>query len=179
MRRDRPGPQPTIPNAATAALVAVLVSVLGAGCRRPVRAAPAHAALEEDYCWWTVFRTLLPADTVAARFARAFTTAGLTGARWSRLADTAWAAAGATVLAARGGRAYAARVVAYRRGDSTHFRHFVALAEPAPGLVADPVNASARRIVFCADIGRAARVGGTAPRESDGEEQRAVWQRRP
>ena len=166
-----------------AALAGALAGALGAGCRRPApvtRVAPAPAALVEDHCWWAVFRTTLPPDTVAAHFARAFTALGLTDARTARLADTAWAQAGPTVLGGPRGGTYAVRVVAFRRGDTTLFRHFVAVGLPAhgrPGPV-DSMSLGSGQIGFCGALGRAAAVHGAAPRGPNGEETLPVWTRR-
>lgn len=174
------------------AALATVLPILGASCHhQTVGAVPAPAPATEGYCWWSVFRTTLPADTVAVRFGRAFTALGLSGATWAQRADTTWAHAGPTRLdGAWGGGTYAARMVAYRNGDSTHFRHFVAVTPPPQGWAAprDSVTADGRHlslspagnpIGFCGALGRAARVHGTAPREPSGEESLDVWRRRP
>jgi hypothetical protein len=136
----------------------------------------------QEHCWWAAFRTVLPPDSVAARSARAYTALGLTGARWARLADTAWATAGPTALAdGAGGVAggvYAARVVAFRRGDTTVFRPFVA-ARARGAVGADSAGPGALTISFCGAIGRAAQAGGTAPRDPEPDDSLAQWRRRP
>lgn len=167
---------------ASVTVLATLIGALHGGCRHPARTTPTPTEPAEGYCWWAVFRTPLPPDTVAARFAQAFTSLGLTGATWSHRADTALAHAGPTVLdGPRGGGTYAARVVAYRHGDTTRFRHFVAITPPPRGWAppADRVRPAGRHISFCGEIGRAAQTHGTAPREPNGEEKLDVWQRRP
>lgn len=172
------------------AALATLVGIAASACGAPARTAPAPAvtpALDhEDHCWWAVLHSPLPADTVAARFAYAYKSVGLAGATWARSADTAWAQAGPTVLGgAHAGWTYAARVVAYQRGDSTHFRTFVSVAAPLgdPSL-SDSARAlgenpgTGRHIGFCAELRHAAQAQGTAPREPDGEEKLDVWRRR-
>ena len=162
----------------------LLVAALFAGCRHPASTSLAPVRDEEEHCWWTVFRTDLPADTVAVHFVRAYTAAGLGDATWAHLADTAWAHAGPTVLgAARGGGIYEARVVAYRQGDSTTFRHYAAITPPAGGW-APPFDSvqgpSAGRIAFCGEVGRAALVHGVAPqRQPNAEDSLPVFRWRP
>jgi len=161
-----------------------------AGCRHAAPAPVAPLAMEEHYCWWSVFRTPLHADSVAVHFVHAFSQLGLRRATWSQRGDTTWAHAEPTRLADRYGAAYAARVVAYRVGDSTHFRHFVSVAPPEGGWPAayDSVTAdgphvslspSGSPIGFCGALGQAARVHGTAPSEPDGEEKLELWTRNP
>ena len=117
---------------------------------------------------------MLP-DSVAARYAGAYTTVGLSNSGWSHLADTAWAEAGPTALL-REGRTwiYAGRVVAIRRGDTTFFRPFNAL-QPDDG----SGNATAHRIEFCGEVSRAAKAGGTAPRDEEPDDSLPLWRRRP
>jgi len=165
-----------------------LAAVTGAGCHRAPAAAPAPVVLQENHCWWAVFRTTLPPDSVAVHFVRAFEQLGLRGGTWTDRGDTTWAHAAPTKLAGWHGGTFNARVVAYRVGDSTHFRHFVAIAPPANGWPAayDSVAADGRRfainpaaapIAFCGALGRAAQVHGTAPRDPDGEEKLDLWTR--
>jgi len=173
------------------AVLPMLVAVLGAGCHRPARTVPAPEPSSERYCWWTVFRTTLPPDTVAIHFERAFTALGLHDAKWTHLADTAWAQAVPTRLdGSWGGGMYAARVVAYRQGDGTRFRHFVAITPPPEGWAASldsvtgdgrhvSISPSGNHIGFCQALGRAAQVHATAPREPSGEESLEVWRRIP
>jgi hypothetical protein len=168
---------------AAAPVVVMFIAVLGAGCRRhPARTVPIRPQLEEEYCWWAVLRSPLPPDSVAARFQRAFTTVGLTGATWTRSADTAWARAGPTSLGGRyAGATYESRAVAYWRGDSTHFRHYVAIGQRPEGWApaADTVSFGGRLIGLCADIARAAAIPTSVPRTLTGEETLPVWRRRP
>jgi hypothetical protein len=164
-----------------------LVAAVGAGCHRPAPAAPMPVALQEHHCWWAVFRTALPPDSVAEHFVRAFSQLGLRGGTWSQRGDTTWAHAEPTPLAAWHSAMYSARVVAFRVGDSTHFRHFAGIASPAGGWPAsdDSVTADGRHVSlspandspigFCGALGRAAQVHGTAPREPDGEEKLDIW----
>jgi hypothetical protein len=141
----------------------------GAACHRPVQLQPVQAsATVEDYCWWAVFSTAVPLDTVAVHFAHAFSNLGLSDVRSSRLGDTIRVQAGPSVMHRFNDAAISARVVAYRRGDSTHFREYT--TGPTRGFP---------RISFCAEIGRASAVNAFAPREPDGEEKLSVWTRRP
>lgn len=123
-------------------------------------------ALREEHCWWAVYRTSLPLDTVANRFARAFTSMGFVPSALSRLGDTVWINAGPSPLPGNGPGPIAARTVAYQAGDSTHFRTFVA-------------GGASQSIGLCQQIFQAAPVGGVALREPDGEEKLSVWRRRP
>lgn len=161
-----------------------------AACRRAPSAAVVPLPMEEHYCWWSVFRTTLPADSVALHFVSAFGALGLRGATWTQRGDTTWAHARPTRLADRHGAVYAARVVAYRFGDSTHFRHYVSVAPPEGGWPAsyDSVTADGRRVSvsptgspigFCGALGQAAQVHGTAPADPDGEEKLELWTRIP
>lgn len=165
-----------------AAIVMMVAAPPGAGCRRSVVTTPVPAQLQEDHCWWAVLRSPLPTDTVAIRFLRAFTTVGLTDATWTRSVDTAWARAGPTQLGDRhGGATYSSRAVAYRRGDSTHFRHYVAIALSPDRRVAalDTISTGARQIGFCGEIARAAAIPTSVPRSPTGEETLTVWTRTP
>ncbi len=132
----------------------------------PPNVAVVPAALDEEHCWWAVYRTSLPLDTVAARFARAFTSVGFGPAAPSQVGDTAWINVGPSRLSGYEGRPIEARMVAYRAGDSTHFRTFVA-------------TGASQAIELCQQISRAAPVGGVTLREPDGEEKLSVWRRRP
>jgi hypothetical protein len=173
------------------ALCIVATPALTAACHRqaPVsESAPVAAA--ENPCWWTVYRSALPLDTVVAHLVNAFSVQGLTGAKWERQGDTAWASAGPTRLATRFGGTFAMRAVAFQRGDSTLYRYFVTAAPPAggwrPGY--DSVTTTGRHmsvtpassaIGLCVGIASLARNGGIAPREPNGEETLAIWSSRP
>lgn len=160
---------------------------LAAACHRqaPVsESAPAAAA--ENPCWWTVYRSALPLDTVAAHLVNAFSAQGLTGATWERQGDTAWASAGPTWIAARFGGTFSARAVAFERGDSTLYRYFVTAAPPVGGwrpgydsVTATgrhmSVNPAASGLGLCVGIASLARNGGTAPKEPNGEEALPIW----
>lgn len=174
---------------ASALAMIVVSGITVAACRAPAPMTPAPVtAGASGYCWWAVYRSALPADTVAARFARAYESVGLAGARWSHLGDTAWAQAGPTVLGGvHDGGMYTARMVAYQRGDSAHFRPYVSVAAPVEGWAKGDSagthgedGATGRQLLgLCADLGRAAHVQGVAPRDPDGEEQSTVWRHRP
>jgi hypothetical protein len=131
----------------------------------PPQAPVVPASLKEEHCWWAVYRTSLPLDTVAYRFARAFTSIGFAPSAPSQVGDTVWINVGSSRLPGYEGRLIEARLVAYRVGDSTHFRTFVATGE-------------SQAIELCQQILRAAPVGGVALREPDGEEKLSVWRRR-
>src|SRR3954467_3362104 len=149
-----------------AALAGVSLGVSLYGCHpspRQVSATP--VAPNEEHCWWAVYRTSLPLDTVADRFARAFTSIGFAPSPPSQVGDTAWINVGPSRLSGYDGRPIEARMVAYRAGDSTHFRTFVA-------------TGGSQAIELCQQISRAAPVGGVALREPDGEEKLSVWRRR-
>jgi hypothetical protein len=136
------------------------------GCHpSPPRVSSVPVSLNEEHCWWAVYRTSLPLDTVAARFARAFTSIGFAPAAPSQVGDTAWINVGTSRLSGYEGRPIEARMVAYRAGDSTHFRTFVATGE-------------SQAIELCQQISRAAPVGAVTLREPDGEEKLSVWRRR-
>jgi hypothetical protein len=70
-------------------------------------------------------------------------------------------------------------VVAYRHGDTTRFRHFIAARLPAQATPDDSARLSSRRIGLCGELGRLSATHGTAPREPNGEETLDVWTRRP
>ena len=164
---------------------------LTAGCHRqaPVSEAVPVAAAETP-CWWTVYRSALPLDTVAVHLMNAFSAHGLTGATWERQGDTAWASAGPTRLATRFGGTFAVRAVAFQRGDSTLYRYFVTAAPPAggwrPGY--DSVTVTGRHMSvtpagsglgLCVDIASSAQNGGKAPKAPNGEESLPIWSSRP
>lgn len=150
-----------------APLILAMVTLAGLGCRRAPTPEPAPVQLDEHYCWWAVLRSGLPPDSVAAHFERAYTAPGLAGVRRSRLADTAWVHTTPVML---DGTLRASRVVAYRRGDSTHFRHFVGEQETA---------GAAGPLALCVRIAQAVAIRWSAPREPTGEESLAVWSRVP
>lgn len=159
-------------------LVGLTLVTLG-GCRhRPTITRPMPSTMVEEHCWWAAFRSPLPHDSVVARYARAFASVGLTGVRTSRLADTAWAQAGPTPLDRADRRdTYAARIVAYQRGDSALFRTFVSVVPDAASDSSPRVGAL--HIALCQAIGQAAQAQGAAPREPGDEETQAVWRARP
>jgi hypothetical protein len=153
--------------ASRAVLSAIALGLAVYGCRssRPeVSVVP--ESLREHHCWWAVYRTSLPVDTVANRFARGFTSMGFVPSAVSRVGDTAWINAGPSPLPGNGPGPIEARAVAYQAGDSTHFRAFVA-------------GGDSQTISLCQQIFQAAPVGGVALREPDGEEKLSVWRRGP
>jgi hypothetical protein len=149
-----------------AVLTVISLGVSLYGCHpSPRRVSVVPVSLKEDHCWWAVYRTSLPLDTVASRFARAFTSIGFAPSAPTQLGDTAWINVGPSRLSGYEGRSIEARMVAYRAGDSTHFRTFV-------------VTGESQAIELCQQISRAAPVGGVTLREPDGEEKLSVWRRR-
>lgn len=166
------------------AILTALGGMVAGGChRRLLTTIPtaAHKA-NEEHCFWTAFRTTLPPDTVASRYVQAFTSLGLSAASASHLADTAWANAGPTVIAFPEGRnTYAARVVAYRRGDTTLYRAFVTVTAPPGGWSTpdDSGHVGARTIPFCGRMARAAQVHGTTSGMPGALEVSEVWRSRP
>jgi hypothetical protein len=150
-----------------AVLTVLSLGVSAHACKpSPPKVVVLPASLNEEHCWWAVYRTALPLDTVADRFARAFTAIGFAPSPPSQVGDTAWINAGPSRLSGYEGRPIEARMVAYRAGDSTHFRTFVA-------------TGASQAIELCQQISQAAPVGGVTLREPDGEEKLAVWRRRP
>ena len=165
--------RPTLPRCVTAAVIAAALST---GCHRSTVQSSTTPVVwpAEEHCWWAALRTALPPDSVAERYARAYQALGLSGVGWSRQADTAWALGGPTSLArAAGNGTYAARVVAYRRGDTTLVRGFVGVKPDAAQLSAS------LSIPFCADVLREAKARTTAPRGEERDDSAAVWRRRP
>ena len=149
---------------AYAACVATVAVGILYGCNRhPPQVAVVPAWPTEQHCWWAVYRTKLPLDSVTDRFTSAFSSLGLAPTTQIRVADTVWISAGLSKLAGYDA-SVAARMVGYRAKDSTHFRLFVA-TEASP-------------ISLCQQIFRAAPVGAVALREPDGEEKLSVWRRR-
>lgn len=127
----------------------------------------------EEHCWWAPLRTAMLPDSVAARYSSAYTSLGLSGARWSHAGDTAWAEAGPTfVERAAGSAVYAARVVAYRRGDTTLVRPFVAVRSEGSASV------GSLSIPFCGDAMRAAHAATTQPRDEERDDSLPLWRRR-
>jgi len=180
----------SIPRFASLGCVVALVA-LAAACHRqaPAAASPVEAASETS-CWWTVYRTELPLDTVAAHLASAFDTLGLADAAWVRRGDTAWAKAGPTRLPSRFGGTFSARAVAFQRGELTLYRYFVT-ASPPPGgwhkgydsVTVNNTHISvipaSSAIGLCASIASAAHNEGRAPKSPNGEELLAIWSSRP
>ena len=158
-------------------ILLAITATLAVGCHHP-RAQTAitpRAALEYGHCWWAAYRTAMSPDSVAARYARAYTTVGLANSGWAHFADTAWAEAGPTALVREGDTlTYAGRVVAIRRGDTTFFRPFNAL-QPDDGTG----KGTGYRIGFCGEVSRAALTGGAAPRDEEPDDSLPLWRRRP
>ena len=157
------------------AVLFALVGALSAGCHRiGPRVTTTSLTSQEEHCWWAAYRTAMPPDSVAARYAGAYTTLGLSNSSWSHLADTAWAEAGPTPLTREGGNGiYAARVVALRRGDTTLVRPFNAI-QPV-----GPANVGGLHIAFCGEASRAAKAQTTAPPNEEPDDSLPLWRRRP
>jgi hypothetical protein len=149
-----------------------VVIALSSGCHRSRVQSESSPLIwpAEEHCWWAALRTELTPDSVAERYARAYRTLALSDVGSSRQADTAWAQGGPTSLPRAAGTApYAARVVAYRRGDTTLVRGFVA-TQPNDGSLVIP---------FCGDVLREAKAQTTAPRGEERDDSMPVWRRRP
>lgn len=164
---------------AAIAIRATLLAIAGtliAACHRPdVQTASKSLGWPgEEHCWWLPLRTAMPPDSVAARYARAYAALGLSGTGWLRRADTAWAEGAPTALSRPASTGvYAARVVAYRHGDTTFVRPFVAVRTD------DAVNTGNLTIPFCGDVAREAKALTTAPRDGAPDDSALVWRRRP
>jgi len=164
-----------IPQNKHAALL-VLVGALSVACHRAaprVAAAPLMSP-QWEHCWWAALRTAMPPDSVAAHYVRAYESLGLANAGWSHLADTAWAEGGPSTVAREGGIGIVtARVVAYRRGDTTLVRPFSSVQ---PGALA---NLGALHIGFCGEVIRAAKAETTQPPNEEPDDSLPLWRRRP
>jgi hypothetical protein len=119
---------------------------------------------------------------VAVRYAGALGAVGIANARTATLADTAWVTSSFTALSeGPAGAHYASRLTAYRAGDTTRLRYFLAIAPARRGwrVATDSVQAAQRVVPLCAAIARAAAIPAWAPREPTGEEAAPVWRPRP
>jgi hypothetical protein len=113
-------------------------------------------------------------DSVAARFARAYESLGLANASWSHQADTAWAEAGPSTVVREGASGIVrARVVAYRRGDTTLVRPFSSVQPEGSA------NLGALYIGFCGEVIRAAKAETTQPPSEEPDDSLPLWRRRP
>lgn len=168
------------------AMVAVATAST-AGCRPSAAATatqsePATAVPTDTFCWWTLLRTALPPDSVAARFANAYQTVGLLGVTSSRRGDTAWAHAGPTVLAdGSEGAIYESRVVAFHQDDSSSFRYSVAVkpVRHRDAQVASRNQRAADNLEFCARIAKTAAIRWSTPaRRPNATDSVSVWMQR-
>lgn len=159
------------------ALVVATILICTACLRTASRPTPPAPAVwpREEHCWWAAYRTTMPADSVANRFAQAFAALGLSPGGAGALGDTAWAQGGPTTLPGERAGIWAARVVAIRSGDTTFVRPFVAADASAYGTEGTGAN----RIAMCGEIMRRAAVHATAPREQEPDDSSARWRRRP
>jgi hypothetical protein len=148
--------------------VVLLIAAAGAGCRRRVDVAPVPPPANWEHCWWTVIRSTLPVDSVAAGYRRAFVTVGLPNIHWNRSGDTIWVRGGPAPLlpsdvpfdTATYGAKFWSRAVAFQQGDSTHFRLYAAIVPPAGGWPQSvPANSSPHSALpACEAVARAAAV---------------------
>src|SRR5574341_2180362 len=152
-----------------------LGATLTTACARPRPSTAMHGSPREDHCWWAVLRSSRPADSVAARFVRAYIDAGFNAVDFKRKADTTWVTAAPTDFASQRAR-IASRAVAYWHGDSTHFRYFVSVTQLDHG--PDSLDKSRILLDMCARVARAAAIGWSAPKSPTGEESLDVWKRR-
>src|SRR3954465_14079215 len=137
-------------------LITTAVATAGVGCRARFRAAPSLSAGTTLWCW-SITRTSLPPESVSVRLARAFTSAGLTGAATLQLGDTAWVHAGPSPLSDFiADVRFEARAEAFRQADSTRVRYEVGIAPPAGAwsAFADTTAAKRRGSALCSEIGR-------------------------
>lgn len=159
----------------------LLPLIVGVSCRHPssIAVSPAAPELTEDYCWRSASRTLLPPDSVVVRLQRAFVATGLTAGRWRQLGDTAWTASGPAVLSGNLPRAtYSARGVAVNRGDSSHYRVYVAFGAPPEGWAdADDATQIGRYIIpLCREVARVAAIPGVIS-DASPEDTLTFWTR--
>ncbi|MEP6691755.1 MAG: hypothetical protein ABJD07_11410 [Gemmatimonadaceae bacterium] len=142
---------------------------------------PLPATSKWEHCWWTVLATLLPPDTVASRFQRAFVAMGQTGATRKHSADTASAHGGPAPLdSLYGGAILESRAVAFRQGDTTRFRYFVAITPPVVAQSAPRTVPAPSHIAVCGAIAKAAAVPTLMYRRSpNADDSLPVWTRIP
>jgi hypothetical protein len=162
-------------------LLCALAALTTAGCHRPKAAtAPVAVVPIEEHCWWSVDRTILPADTVAERFRQAFVAVGFTSVTRAEMGDTAWTHAGPTAVnPAQPDVGYELRAVAYQRGDSAHFRLFVGAAPlRSEGALASGAFSGAFHIPLCARVAGEAAIPTVRLRQPTGEESLSVWRPR-
>ena len=156
--------------------------VLAIACHKPKPSlAPARIVLFESHCWWSVNRSLLPPDSVAARFQRAYSAVGFTHTELRHQGDTAWAYAGPSPINPNlPGVDYATWSVAYQLGDSTHYRWFVAGSrDPKTVRSIGGADSGDFLIPLCGRIMKQAAIPSVVLREPTGEESLSVWRRRP
>ena len=161
--------------AALPALLCAGVAACSPAPRTAITSVPPEVRRTE-HCWWSTNRTVLPPDSVVARFQRAFSAVGLADAARGSLGDTAWLQSTERPLgdSPAAGR-YAMHVVAYGTPDSTRYRYFLSTVG-APGTSDAPGRAL---IALCTAVAREAAVPGTQPAQPTGEEAAAVWRWRP
>lgn len=163
-------------------LISLAAVLFGSACHKPKPPlVPARIVLFESHCWWSVNRSLLPPDSVAARFQRAYSGVGFTRTGVGHQGDTAWAYAGPSSINPNlPGVDYEMWAVAYQRGDSTHYRWFVAGSRD-PKTVKSVENADVGDflIPLCGRILKQAAIPSVALREPTGDESLTVWRRRP
>jgi hypothetical protein len=160
--------------------IVLMLAIAGAGCRHRVRDAPVPLPAHWDYCWWTVIRSTLPVDSVAARFRLAFVTVGLYNIHWTQRGDTIWVRGGPE--ATTYGAAFWGRATAFSQGDSTHFRLFAAIVPPAGGWPPSMSASSSLKspLPLCDTIARAAALRWIRRAGDPGvEEDLPVWSRVP
>jgi hypothetical protein len=171
--------------------VVLAFGALVAACHHPAAIAPAPIPLPGawQHCWWTAMRATLPVDSVASAFRRAFVTVGQSGVHWTRSADTIFVRAGPAPLlpldvsfdTASYGATYWARAVAFKQGDSTHFRVYVAIVTPAKGW-AHPTDSlhTQRLLPTCQVIANAVHFRWIRRAGDPGDEEKLpVWSRVP
>lgn len=151
-----------------------LIVLSGVSCHHQSQS-PGPTTATEQHCWWAVMRSALPLESVAVRFAGAFSSAGLTSVSIKRVGDSVWIHGGPTALAQFAGNVFDTRVVGYWDGSNTHFRQFVS---ELPSTSAS-VGQAHQTIPFCGASLEAANVQAIVPKEPTGEESLKLWTRVP
>lgn len=158
----------SLPMVRVASGLLLFAIALSAACRRPITIANSPLPPAESYCWWAVVASPLGADSVAQRYARAFTAYGIADLRIDAIGDTILVEAGPTRTPSLDPGQVATRLVVIPSENGSRFRHFVTLSPDVDGRV----------IEVCGALAAAAQVGAVSPRDPTGAEALPVWTRR-
>jgi hypothetical protein len=151
----------------------ILASIIA--CHRTIPAPMAAIPAGETACWWTLLRTALPPDSVAARFKGAFATLGLHDVNQSKNGDTIRVAA--FPIPTDSG-SFGSRAVAFPQADSTNFRFYVMPSSISRRSKSSAAKAgpSSDELESCANIARAAAIHWSTPgRSPNAEDSLTVW----